>query len=80
MPETLLRIADRCRRVQLKTNATLRPREQRHCRRRERGQTDPDPAGAWVMAGDEIANRLDADVGGELEVAGGDQLLCAALR
>ena len=53
--------------------------EQRHRRRGERGQADPDPACGWVVAGEECAQRLDADVSGEQEEADCDQLLRAPL-
>ena len=57
-------------------DAPLRAREQRHRRRGEGGEADPDPARRPDGAPPSRSrDRLDADVGGEHEVARGDQLL-----
>src|SRR5205814_1453065 len=65
--------------VELVAEPPFRVGEQRHRRRGERGQADPDPARGRVIGVDERAQRLDADVGGEQEEADGDQLLRAPL-
>ena len=53
--------------------------EQWHRQGREGGEADPDPARLRMRSADERADRLDADVGGEDEEAGGDQLLRTTL-
>src|SRR5882724_3766973 len=61
------------------TDEPLRPREQRHRRRSERGETDPDPARGRMMAADQRPRRLDNDVGSKERVARCDELLRAPL-
>ena len=65
--------------MELVAEPPLRVGKQRHRRRSERGQADSDPARVRVIAVDERAQCLDADVPGEQEETDGDQLLCAPL-
>jgi hypothetical protein len=50
--------------MELVAEPTFRVGEQRHRRRRERSQADPDPARGGMITVDERAQRLDADVPG----------------
>src|SRR2546423_5360462 len=75
----LRRLLDRRRGVQLAADAALPGRQQRHRRRCEGGEADPEPARVRLVAADQRAQRLDADVGGEDEEGDGEQLLGAPL-
>src|SRR5919198_2253261 len=60
-------------------DATLRASEQWHRRRGDGSQADPAPASSRTARTEQRSYRLDTDVGGQDEEAGGDELLRAAL-
>src|SRR5207247_10850516 len=66
-------------RVQAATDIALGPSEKGHRWGSHGGETDPDPALPGMVAAEERAERLYADVGGKHHIARGDQLLSAAL-
>ena len=53
--------------------------KQRHRRRGERREPDPDPRHAGLVATQNVAPRREHDVGGEDEVTRGDELLRVSL-
>ncbi len=76
----LPRLLHRRSRVQAVANPPLHSGEQRHRRRRERGQADSDPARLRVRSADKRAQSLRCHIGREDEEARGDQLLRPTLR